>query len=255
VQGNTPLQSVLPQKQVYYRWLLAMDQEQREQGRLRTIVERLDRTARYTLPNLLLLILVPVGLLAWRSKRAWVALAMLLLFIALYALNPFFLPHYVIPLTAIVAIYVAAGGGALAAAFPGRDGLARVSVVLSIFLLSAAALTELAPDVYDMAAQTPELDGIQQSLADIHEPAVVLFRFSPIRYVHEEPVYNWDVAWPDDAPIVRAHDLGARDGEILVYYSKRQPRRVFYLFDRADEKLTRLGNAAEAARALKVSIP
>jgi len=255
VQGNAPLQSALPQKQVYYRWLLSMDQEQRERGRVGSIVERLDRTARFDVPNLLLLMLVPVGLLAFRPGGAWVPLAVLPLFIALYALNPFFLPHYVIPLTAIFAIYVALGGFALAGAFPGRDGFARVSVVLSIFFLSAAALPELAPDVYDLAARTAELDIVQLSLADIPEPAVVLFRYSPIRYVHEEPVYNWDVAWPDDAPIVRAHDLGARDGELLVYYAKRQPQRVFYLFDRADEKLTRLGNAAEAAKLLKVSMP
>ena len=30
VQGNAPLQSALPQKQIYYRWLLTMDQEQRD---------------------------------------------------------------------------------------------------------------------------------------------------------------------------------------------------------------------------------
>ena len=134
-------------------------------------------------------------------------------------------------------------------------GSRSVSVALSIFFLSAASVPELAPDVHDRAAQTPLLDGVQELLADVHEPAVVLFRFSPNSYVHEEPVYNWDVAWPDDAPIVRAHDLGAKDGEILAYYAKRQPQRAFYLFDRADEKLTRLGTAAEAAKRLKVAIP
>ncbi|HEX4794829.1 MAG TPA: glycosyltransferase family 39 protein [Humisphaera sp.] len=255
VQGNATPQSTLPQKQVYYRWLLTMDQAQRERGRLGTIIERLDRTARFTLPNLLLLILLPIGIVFWRSKGAWAALAVLPLFIALYALNPFFLPRYVIPLTGIVAIYVAMGGRALGAAFPGRDGFAIVSVTLSIFFLSVAALPEVAPDAHDSAPQTPILDDVQKLLAGIHEPAVVLFRFSPDSYVHEEPVYNWNVAWPDDAPIVRAHDLGARDGEILAYYAKRQPQRAFYLFDRADGKLTRLGSAAEAAQRLKVTIP
>src|SRR5215469_18844576 len=68
----------------------------------------------------------------------------------------------------------------------------------------------------------------------VQQPAVVLFRASPRSDFFEEPVYNTDVAWPDDAPIIRAHDLGARDVELVRYYAARQPARTFYVFNRAD---------------------
>ena len=62
-----------------------------------------------------------------------------------------------------------------------------------------------------------------------HTPAVVLFRYAPGKdNPHIEPVYNTDVAWPDDAPVIRAHDLGPRRNiEIFRYY----PERAFYSCD------------------------
>ena len=64
-----------------------------------------------------------------------------------------------------------------------------------------------------------------------------------------EPVYNTSVAWPDDAPIVRAHDLGSRNIELIRYYAEHQPQRTFYLFDRGNlaDPMHRLGTAQELA--------
>src|SRR5205823_198629 len=82
-------------------------------------------------------------------------------------------------------------------------------------------------------------------------PAVVLFRFHPGDNPVEDPVYNDDVIWPDDAPIIRAHDLGPRNIEIARYYATHQPWRKFYLLDRAENAgrqtllLHRLGTAVE----------
>jgi hypothetical protein len=61
----------------------------------------------------------------------------------------------------------------------------------------------------------------------------------------EEPVYNTDVANIDNAPIIRAHDLGPRNVEIIRYYAERQPDRVFYVCDASRPILDRLGTAAE----------
>ena len=36
----------------------------------------------------------------------------------------------------------------------------------------------------------------------VKQPAIVLYRFGPTEKPWEEPVYNWDVLWPDDAPII-----------------------------------------------------
>jgi hypothetical protein len=76
----------------------------------------------------------------------------------------------------------------------------------------------------------------------------------------EEPVFNAGVAWPDEAPVIRAHDLNAdvsaigkpgdRDRPLYEYYSRIDPKRVFYLYDRGreHERLRRLGTATEMAR-------
>jgi hypothetical protein len=84
----------------------------------------------------------------------------------------------------------------------------------------------------------------------VKTPAVVLFRYRPGVNFHQEPVYNVDVAWPDDAPIIRAHDLGARNAEIIDYYARTQPDRVFYLFDMGNGSLTEIGMAGELAKQL-----
>ena len=84
---------------------------------------------------------------------------------------------------------------------------------------------------------------------NLEEPAVVLFAYQPGGNFREEPVYNTDVAWPDDATIIRAHDLGkVRNQAIFDYYARTQPERTFYSFDRSrppEEMLKRLGTARE----------
>jgi hypothetical protein len=116
------------------------------------------------------------------------------------------------------------------------------------------SLPQLNAHVSDEPYRTPFLDYTQRVLAQIRAPAVVLFRFSPGCNVHEEPVYNTDVIWPDDAPIIRAQDLGRRDGELLGYYALRQPNRSFYILDRRTGMVVPLGNAVEAAGTLHVSL-
>jgi hypothetical protein len=54
--------------------------------------------------------------------------------------------------------------------------------------------------------------------------------------------------WPDDARIIRAHDLGPeRNRELFRYYAQRQPQRTVYRFDRMTATLTRLGNVVDLA--------
>ena len=66
----------------------------------------------------------------------------------------------------------------------------------------------------------------------------------------EEPVFNDTVAWPDDAPIIRARDLGDRDIELYRYYANRGPDRTVYRFDLHAQTLTRLGRVRELAGGL-----
>jgi len=72
-----------------------------------------------------------------------------------------------------------------------------------------------------------------------HKPAVVLFRFDAENgNPHIEPVYNTDVAWPDDAQVIRAHDLGAeRNQKLFEYYARQKEDRAVYLFDVSPAKV------------------
>jgi len=83
----------------------------------------------------------------------------------------------------------------------------------------------------------------------------VLFRYHPGLNFHEEPVYNFDAPAIDDNPIVRAHDLGARNIEIARYYAEHQPERKFYLFDRKTGDVTPLGTARQYLESLERSAP
>ena len=76
----------------------------------------------------------------------------------------------------------------------------------------------------------------------------MLFRYANQANIVLEPVYNIDVAWPDDARAVRAHDLGdALNAKLFLYYAAYQPDRAVYRYDRGDETLTHLGSVAELA--------
>ena len=79
----------------------------------------------------------------------------------------------------------------------------------------------------------------------------MLFRFGPGANPLAEPVYNADVAWPDDARVIRAHDLGdAANRKLMEYYASRQPERRVYCYDRTAtaDPLTYLGTVREMAR-------
>ena len=58
-------------------------------------------------------------------------------------------------------------------------------------------------------------------------------------------MYNTDVASPDDAPLIRAHDLGPRNIELFRYYATRAPDRMIYRFSRKTGQLDTLGRAAD----------
>jgi hypothetical protein len=85
------------------------------------------------------------------------------------------------------------------------------------------------------------------------KPAIVLFKWSQKPdgtwpNSEEEPVYNWDVTWPDRAEVIRAHDLGdARNARLYRYYAKRPPDRAVYRYDRGNDPLEYLGSVRELA--------
>ena len=248
--------STLLQKRINWSELAAGQRSSRANGVLAWAALRLRFTGSVVLPCAILLLLIPPGLLLAGARGRWVVLAAVPLSLLLYAFNPFFLRHYALPLTMATALCAVLGARAVQGAFasPLYRRTAGAGLTVALVALAIGSLPQVNAQAPDEIYRTPLLDYTREAMAQIPAPAVVLFRFNRSSNTFEEPVYNLDVAEPDDAPIIRAHDLGARDGELLRYYAQRQPSRTFWLFDRGTGNVFELGTADQAARALNVSL-
>jgi hypothetical protein len=257
--------SSLPQKQAYYEWCRPYFQQhepgnfyrawfrtrQMPGGRLHP--PRLLTVADSTLPGRLLLVLAPAGAIAL-GRRRWAVAAAAPLFVGFYLFNPFFLEHYPVVIVPAVIVLVFAGADAVAGALGqwrhqwGRPaGVALAAAVLALSVTSAwpvkGRMALPGQRTRDGFGEGSILAFIDDALkVAIRTPAVVLFRPPPQFFA--EAVYNPDVAWPDDAPVIRAHDLGERNREIIEYYAERQPGRTFYLVDWDGGSIATLGDAA-----------
>jgi hypothetical protein len=245
VSGGSPSQ--LPQVRDYYADFFRADLRRHgESSFLPVFLRRLHGTADVCFPSPLLWIVLPVGLIGLRRDPIrWGTWAAALLLPLAYAFYPSYLKHYGVPAAIAFLLLALTGAEVLRRTFP------RLSAPLVLFIavLCVCSLPELSrrPDHF---AHAPYLADINAKLSQLdHVPAVVLFKYESKRTdVHEEPVYNIDTAWPDDAPVIRAQDLGERrDREIFDYYAKRQPQRYFYRYNRTTAELTPLGWAKDLA--------
>lgn len=248
--------SELPQKQIYFAQLTAMESSGRNAGAFFWLQSRARMAAVASLPYAALLLLIPAGILICPSRGQWAILAAIPIFFALYLLNPIYLMHYAVPLSAAMALAVVLGARSVewTIPFPAARRFAGSFLTASIVLLSIASLPQFNRHVTDEPYGTPLLDHVEKTLARVPAPAVVFFHFAPGCNVQEEPVYNLAMPQPDDAPIIRAQDLGARDGQLIRYYALRQPERTFYMLDRRSGRIFQLGNAIEAAATLHVPL-
>ena len=210
-----------------------------------------------TLPERLLLLLVPVGLLGLRGQRRIVLFITLPLFILLYLFNPFFLEHYAIPIIPPVILLVLLGVEAIVSALPRYRSQLRSMLTMVIVATAITSVWEI-NRLIDANAHTDESIN-SPLLRKVHElygeRAVVLFRWDPKQNWKAEPVYNSEVAWPDDAEVIRAHDLDSRDRELIDYYGKSQPERVLFIWDQKRDELRRIGEMGELARQLRQGVP
>jgi hypothetical protein len=235
-EPNARPASDLPQKLVLYHEYLDEFAARRANGAWHDL-------ASYRLPLTLSLssstpfpvfaVLLPLSL-AGLSGLRWVPWAPLPLFLLLYIPYVFFFPSYT-----LVAAPSLIFAPVVAARVVAR-GTPSVWLSLMIVVLAAAALPEFDAGVRDDVFDAPLIRDVNAQLATIDRSAIVLFHF-PRTNVHEEPVYNADVAWPDDARIVRAHDRGSQNVELFRYYAQRQPQRGAYLYDEATHQLNYLG--------------
>jgi 4-amino-4-deoxy-L-arabinose transferase-like glycosyltransferase len=248
-------QSKLLQKTVYYRGFMLPDVQKHQIGRIGAIAwERLKLTFDVALPTPLLLIFVFAGTFALTDRPRKVVVAVPLVFFVLYLPYTFYMEHYVVPIIVPMLLLAVLGAQRIATIWkqPTLHRKLERTLVAVLAFIALASLPELNPRVRDDLIFAPTGTILRQAIRDrVKGPAVVLVRYHASDNPHDEPVYNDAVAWPDDADVIVAHDLGARNMELLDYYERTQPGRRYYLFDREGFKLQGPGSAADLARAIE----
>jgi hypothetical protein len=200
------------------------------------------------LPSPLLIALLPVGLLGVLDRRRWMLWAPLPLFLLVYANYAYFFTHYSVSVIPAVILMVPGTITALRRTWPRRGAPVSFAIGLTVAAMSVAALPQLNPVRHDQWFDAPLLRDVDRALEKLDGPSLVLFTYDPERMIHEEPVYNIATAWPDDARVIRAHDLGGRNSALFAYYAARSPDRAVYRYDEKTMKLTPMGTVAELHR-------
>ncbi len=243
--------SPLPQKQAMYDQMMVPAIQDHQPGNLlrnwRDI--RLPLLLRATLVHPLLIILLPVGLLGAFSRRRWVIAASLALFVIFYGLYLLFMRHYLAVIVPAVAVIVVAAVDVVASSWPARRTALRT--FLSLAMVGLLVTSQPSPNRLGLDwAEAADLGRTNQDLSILGDrPSVVLFPWDSARIPDEEPVYNVESASPDDATLIRAHDLGPRNRELFAYYAQRSPDRAFYRYHSGARRLEYLGRARDLADA------
>ncbi len=242
--------SHVPQVRDYYATFLRPDLTAHgRDGFLKTwLAQRLQPAADVALPNHLLLVLLPLGLLTLHSTAHRALVAGIVLLPLAYTFYPSYLRHYALVLAPAITLLALGGADMLRRRFTRLDA----AIPLAIIALTIPTLLPPLRAKPDHFMQSPYLADVNEKLAHLERtPAVVLFRYESgrtnVNLVHHEPVFNIETAWPDDATIIRAHDLGTENWRIYDYYARRQPNRYFYLYDRSSMELSPLGWATDLA--------
>jgi hypothetical protein len=244
---NLKPNTTLPQRLEYYQ---EFDVRFITRHRVDRLVETWrDERTKYILdpavPHRLLWILLPVGVLGLVTRPRRALAAVLPLFVGIYFWFTYLLPHYSVAVLPSLVLILVCAPGALQRTWP-RLRL-EMPATLAIAALSLTGLPQVNPNVVDDPYNLGLLWIDHFELPKlVTKPAIVLFKYQPGGNTHEEPVYNYDVAWPDDAEIIRAHDLGPEKNlELLEYYAARQPGRHVYFFDRGTGTTTSVGTVGE----------
>ena len=241
--GPHPLATSLPQFQDDYEHFTLPHYR----GKTRPLFAIHLAQMQYSLPNYLTFIFIPLGILGLRTPPRVAFWIILPLFGFAYIAWVMFIINYAIVIAPVVMFAVVLGAHELAQTFPRASFFLTVWTSASIAALAAVAFPEFGRD--DRTSGSSAMTVFNHDAESIQKPAIVFFRYHtevPNLWKSEQ-TYNAEAAWFDDEPIIRAHDLGARDTELLNYYAKIQPAREVYLFDQASEELTDLGNVADLA--------
>jgi 4-amino-4-deoxy-L-arabinose transferase-like glycosyltransferase len=243
-QAATQVEQTLPQFKHYNERFIVPGAQRFQQERL---ILRFPYAITHTLPASWLLLFVPLGIVGLRTRSQWALVGVMVVFVLGYMTFLFFAAHYLIVIIPTGLCLVLLGARQLER-FAGRRLGRYVSPFVTLILAGTAlgCLPEIVGARDEPRDSTP-MKAFNAQMATMEKPAVVFFHSQPdnVNAWRHEQVYNIDAAWPDDARVVRAQDLGSRDIELVRYYAKRQPTRVFYRFEQESQHLIRLGTATE----------
>jgi hypothetical protein len=206
-----------------------------------------------TVPSAVLVILFPLALAAMADLRRKVLVAGLILFVVGYFICVYHLTFYMVPAIPAVICILLMGWESLERAWPRQRRRIRPIMALTLAGMAVWQLPELNRSVRPVLPSGEQLKQISEDCSALPNPSVVLFPFDEGKIsLNSWPVFNDDVAWPDDARVIRANDLGpAENWKLFDYYAQIQPGRQFYLYDRSGENdlhpLKLLGAAADLA--------
>lgn len=244
-------QSDIPQKQMFYQsftmQFIKLDQHPSMTWRLKW-QNRLDILQPAWGGTVWMIPIACLGLLAIGTWNRLLLFSILPLFVAGYDTYPIFLAHYMTFALPGWVLLFSLAPVAVARAFPERSRLVVLcgSALVICGMAVGASIEKVSGERPNYVVQL--LQETNRIIAPVQAPAILLF--TPPRSgmdVHLEHVYNDDVAWPDDAPIIRAHDRGEENIRLYQYYAEHQPDRTVWRFDRTTGALTRLGNVRELA--------
>jgi hypothetical protein len=254
--ADVPPTNCLPKKIAMKQWILP-DYEEHWRLSLWQIwyPQRFQEVIHQTLASSLLVIFLPLSVLSLGEIRRAAIVGAMLLFFILYTADAVFLDHYVLAIAPAMICLILMGWQSLERSLPRARPMIFTFMSLAIGAAAIRALPEFNSASTPLGTSSDENRAVDRILATLpRSPALVLFRFDPkINTYHAEPVYNADVAWPDDAAIVRARDLGENENlRLYRYYVQLRQNRDVYLYDRAagvmgQNPLTRLGTVRQLA--------
>ena len=242
--------SVVPQKHWFYDFFtLAYVNEAKAGLTWHRVRERIDTVYPMIAPGYWAFPLAAVGVLGLAGRRRWAVAALLPLFVVAYGQYPIYAFHYIAFAMPAVALLYALGPGVIAGCLPERLRPAVLpTAAAGVLGFGLAGLYFNLPDANVFEPLDLEDRQITSALNKVTRPAIVLIEAYHGMNLHDEPVYNDDVVWPDDAPLIRAQSLPEADPRLFAYYAARQPNRRVYALDRRTYRVRLLGNVVELAR-------
>jgi hypothetical protein len=207
----------------------------------------------YGLATPLLLVLIPASFMGLRDPRRrplWIgAFVFPIAYLAWVQFIPHYARYYCAVLAPVLALAVVLGASQVARSL-GDSRFISTWLTASLFALACLALPEFGAG-HDKTNSSGPMQTFDRWARRQRQPALVFFHYPTgdhNAWRHEQ-VYNVDAADIDAQTVVRAQDLGDRNGELIRYYAARLPQRIVYLFENEMSEPHRLGTAAELAPA------